>query len=534
MKAQKNGIPPGSHNIDELFSSALGKLRKQPSPAIWENIAGKLPPSSLPTRGLTNGINKWLFIGLAGVFITAIVLLSRNRPSETQKLITVPTFLHKLTDSSDLQVKANLTNTKKGKNTIAESSQLQKTPVTPIQSNDHLSLKNLHQNPVIGSANYQTAASNESLNQNTRIAVNVNKSIEVSDSLDIMIVEPSAIPGSSAGVTPELTKKLNYTNSEKHETLKGSNDSASNPSIVSEKPGSNGTQGQSAHQKEDALKVGTLTPIPNTPIPDVATRLSFSMELYAEPVISRQLLKARSSDAGALLDYRKRNENSFSGTNWGFEGRITRKKLFAQTGVRYSVVGSNANYPFSTTLLDSTRSHFEVNIQNKWVYNTVWIWTENSGVIYYVPAQDSNMIQQIDSTWKLLIDTTYNKRNEKSQLRFRYVEIPLLIGYQFGKRRLETEFSGGIALGFLSGKKGNIINTDLKALIPASQEHIPFNKPLLSLLLRIGCSYRLNENWRIFTRSAFRYTPQSAFGSEYPLYQRNYSIGLQFGIKYSF
>jgi hypothetical protein len=256
--------------------------------------------------------------------------------------------------------------------------------------------------------------------------------------------------------------------------------------------------------------------------------------LYIEPTLTGQLLKARSSDADALLEYRKRNENPSSGINWGLEGRISRKKLFVQTGIRYSVLGANADYPFSTTLLDSSRSHFEVNIQNKWEYHTYWVWTENSGVVYYIPAQDSTLIQTYDSAWISLTDTSYFKRNEKSQLRYRYVEIPLLIGYQFGKGKLKTEFSGGVAVGFLSGMEGNIVTSDLSSTIPASTDNFPYNKPLLNLLLRIGCSYNLNENWSIFTRSAFRYTPQSAFGTGYPLFQRNYSVGLQFGIKYSF
>jgi hypothetical protein len=534
MKAQKDGGPPGSHNIDELFSSTLGKLRKQPSPAVWENIAGNLPPSSLSTRGLTNGINKWLFIGLAGAVITAAVLLFLNRPSETQKSTSVPTFLHKQHDSIDSKVKADHTVNKNGKNAIAESSPLHSVPVIPVQSNEHSSHSNPWHTPVTKEIKDQTTTSNENLNRNTNTAVNVKKSTDVSDSSDIMMFEPATILRSSISVIPESTMKLNSPGPEKNKSLTTSYDSLINLSTFSEKPESAGSTAQSASQKKESLIASPPTPITNTTIQAKATSLAFSLEIYAEPVISGQLLKARSSDAGALLDYRKRNENSFSGTNWGFEGRISHKKLFAQTGIRYSVFGSNANYPFSTTLLDSTRSHFEVNIQNKWEYNTVWVWTENSGVIYYVPAQDSNLIQQIDSTWKLLIDTAYNKRNEKSQIRFRYMEIPFLIGYQLGKRKLETEFSGGFALGFLSGKKGDIINTDLNASIPANQVHIPFNKPLLSLLLRIGCSYHVNENWGIFTRSAFRYTPQSSFGSDYPLYQRNYSIGLQFGIKYSF
>lgn len=519
MKAQKDGRPPGSNKIDELFSSALGRIEKQPSPSVWKTITGKLHPSPIAPGGLTGGINKWFYIGLAGVAITSAILFFQFRKSETQKSVGI-SVLTTSPDSIISSTNNKITHTEVEQNLIPSSS-------IPHSSKADAGIPNTPVNYLI--------AQKEHISQNR-----INQSETESDNLEVI--------SESSGKMDESLSTNNISESRLSETLPASetassllNESSSAiPERISEKsdtidlPELADSSVPGTAIQEDFSTNNPAPPLPDIPKATNASPLSFNMELYIEPTLSGQLLKARSSDATALLDYRKRNENPSPGINWGLEGRISRKKLFVQTGIRYSVFGANADYPFSTTLLDSSRSHFEVNIQNKWEYHTYWVWTENSGVVYYIPAQDSNLVQMIDSTWKILIDTSYKKRSEKSQLRYRYVEIPLLLGYQFGKGKLKTEFSGGVAVGFLSGMKGNIVAADLNSTIPANTDNFPYNKPLLNLLLRIGCSYNLNENWSIFTRSAFRYTPQSAFGTGYPLYQRNYSVGLQFGIKYSF
>jgi hypothetical protein len=519
MKAQKDSSPPGSDKIDELFSSALGRIEKQPSPSVWKTISAKLPASPIAPGELVGGINKWFYLGLAGVIITSAILFFQFRISETQKSAGI-SFLAASPDSVISTDKNNITHTEVEQNLISLST-------LSHSSNVDADLPNI--------------SSNFTDTQHEHFDENLHNQTETESNDLFQIPVSSGIIADSSTISNTLESRTSETQNASESASTLLNESSTTiPERISDKSETNVLPGLSDSPvpktilQDDSTKIKPTPPPRKMPTAAVTTPLSFNLELYIEPTLTGQLLKARSSDGDALLEYRKRNENPSSVLNWGLEGRVFRKNLFVQTGIRYSVFGANADYPFSATLLDSSRSHFEVNIQNKWEYHTYWVWTENSGVVYYVPAQDSNLVQLIDSTWKLLIDTSYNKRSEKSQLRYRYVEIPLLLGYQVGKGKLKTEFSGGVAVGFLSGMKGNIVSADLNSTIPANTDNFPYNKPLLNLLLRIGCSYNLNENWSIFGRSAFRYTPQSAFGTEYPLYQRNYSVGLQFGIKYSF
>jgi hypothetical protein len=533
MKAQKNGRPPGSHNIDELFSSALGKLGKEPSPTVWKNITEQLHPLPFSPGGLIGSINKWFFIGLAGIAITIAVLFFQSRQSTIKQLANTSIVLPGVT--STVISPSKITDAAKSytKAIISERSEAYSATVHPVKPNEPKNIISAEQNPITIKTEKQTATQPDNVNQSTLRPI--DSELTTNKSSDFGIFESTMTTKSSNVEIPESTTTANISNA----GISQLENPASKKSILNN-PADIDTTGQSASTIPEAGQDGdTMKNIPTPQTPDIpnvedALPLTYSLELYAEPALTGQVLKARLSDANALLDYRRVSENSFLGMNWGLEGRVSRKKIFAQVGIRYSVFGLNADYPFTITNVDSSRSHYEVNIQNEWIQHTVWVWSQNSGVVYYIPARDSNLIQHIDSTWKSLIDTSINKRNEVSQNRFRYVEIPILIGYQFGSGKIVTELSGGIALGFLSKMKGNIIDYNLNATIPANEQNIPFNKPLLSLLLRLGCSYQLNNNYSVFTRSAFRYTPRSAFGTSYPLYQRYYSGGLQFGIRYTF
>jgi hypothetical protein len=521
MKVQKNGRPPGSHNIDELFSSKLDRLEKHPSPAVWENISGKLNHSPFSTGGLIGSANKWLLFGLAGVIITVAVLFFSNRHSKTQQFANTHIILPDVIDTTTSPAFVAGASKSHTKTIISEKPTLQSVVVHSERPYELTNLIHSKQNPASRKTKKKTAMLPASIDPGTeKSGIERFQSKMVVNATDLQIPEPKMTVKTSDSGANELPPPITDSISPRY---------AGN--II---PGLSDLPTQRIIPKSDSIKNNPTSLIPDTQKVLKASSLTIALEVYIEPSLTGQLLKARSSDAETLLDYRKRNENSFSGTNWGLEGRVSRKNLFLQMGIRYSAFGADAVYPFSSTLLDTSRSHFEVTSYNEWEHHTYWVWTENSGIVYYVPEHDSTLIQLYDSAWISLRDTSYNKRNEKSQLRYRYVEIPLLIGYQLGKGKLKTEFSGGIAVGFLSGMKGNIITSDLSSTIPASTDNFPYNKPLLNLLLRIGCSYNLNENWGIFTRSAFRYTPGSEFSANYPLYQRHYSIGLQFGLKYTF
>ena len=534
MKAQKDGKPQGSHNIDELFSSGLGKLTRQPSPAVWENITGQLPPPSSSSGGIAGSVNKWFFIGLAGVTITAAILFFQSRNSGTSRLTKAHALLPVSTDTIVSSVTDIPSSKNPGQTVISENHALHSAPEKPVQPGLLENMANPEQNTDQVITKEQIITLPENANQNTLSPESSSEFTITPQSPDVGISKTIMTPKTSDdGISSSTTTLETSDNGNRKSTAQISEIELNKP------PGNNTPRLTSLLTPgtvpiKDTLLNSQLPPLSSTQNVTEKQLMAFSLELYTEPVLSNQMLKAKSSDASALLDYRKRNETSFIGIDWGLEGRISKKNLFVQTGIRYSVLGMNANYPFLSSLLDSSRSHFNINIRNTWEYSTYWVWTQKSGIIYYVPVLDSNLIQHYDSTWISLIDTSYNKWKEKSQLRYRYVEIPLLVGYQYGKGKLETEVSGGVALGFVSEMKGNIISTDLNAAIPANHQNIPFNKPLFSLLLRIGCSYHLNQNLSVFTRPAFRYTPRSAFGTGYPLYQRNYSLGVQFGIKLEF
>jgi hypothetical protein len=505
MKAQKNGKPQGSHNIDELFSNALSKLGKQPSPSVWDNIVRQLGPAPVSPGNFIGGISKWFFIGFTGVAITAAVLFYQSRHSTSSRLLRPASGLPGIHDSS--------------------------VSISKVTRTAPIAAQLLHSGNRISNSPYKRPELPGDPGSNTRPQYNPVKEIKEKPAL---YSEGNFIQNNG-----------NFENVSELELVAQSSDVGMNntvafaPGIQLNSTGVNDTlQLKAIPAADSGIRNETSSNIP-APLPSLentgsTTKLEFTLELYTEPSYTGQKLGSRTPNSDAYFNYRKENENSFLGINWGLEGRVARKNIFAQSGIRSAVFGSNASYPFSSTTVDTSRSHLEIKLNYQWIFDTTWVWIQDSNILIQVPVLDSSLLIRYDSAWISLSDTSYSKRNDKSQLRYRYVEIPLLVGYRFGKGKLETQFSGGVALGFLSGIKGNIATSDFSSTMPANRQNIPFNRPLLSLLLRIGCTYQLNHNFGIFSRAAFRYTPRPVFGTSYPLYQRYYSAGLQFGIRFRF
>ena len=125
--------------------------------------------------------------------------------------------------------------------------------------------------------------------------------------------------------------------------------------------------------------------------------------------------------------------------------------------------------------------------------------------------------------------------NEKSDNRYKYIEIPILVGKRFYIKKLSIDVVSGLSIGYLISAKGKFLNIYDHEVLDISKGNSPFNEMFVyNFLLRLNCSYPLNERIRAMVAPSFKYNLNSILNKNYPVSQKYYSAGLNFGLIYNF
>lgn len=125
-------------------------------------------------------------------------------------------------------------------------------------------------------------------------------------------------------------------------------------------------------------------------------------------------------------------------------------------------------------------------------------------------------------------------KNNNGQVSWRYIEIPVMVGYRFGKGRIKPWVQTGISFGIPYGTStSRYISPSGEGL--QSQEEFRLSSPSLqyNYLLQLGTDYYLGSRWsvRINVFGSYQLNPAYQFlGTE----QRYYRLGGTLGISYIF
>lgn len=204
---------------------------------------------------------------------------------------------------------------------------------------------------------------------------------------------------------------------------------------------------------------------------------------------------------------------------------ILNNNLIFQSGINYSVFGEKVHYDFSETNYDSIGYNVKIENGFKWEYTY-----DSSGIII-----DSLPRQYVDTTFITLFDTSELNINEKSDNRYKYIEIPILFGKRFYIKKLSIDVVSGLNLGYFISAKGKFLSIYNHEILDISKGNSPFNEMFVyNFLLRLNCSYPLSERIRVSVAPSFKYNLNSMLNKNYPVSQKYYSAGLNFGLIYNF
>jgi len=268
-----------------------------------------------------------------------------------------------------------------------------------------------------------------------------------------------------------------------------------------------------SHVNTDGSSIEELmTDSATFPYHDIRKKVRFAVSFYAAPAYSVSSLSAANAYTD-YLDYRNKHETGALSWSAGANIQVNIKNWYIQTGLSYSTYSDQRNYSYSFQSLDSINSYFN--------NDTTWGWA------YDPPDFGKPIVLSIDSSFVPI----YNEINEGLNT-WKYIEIPLLVGYSIHANRFSFDIGTGFSYGFFLEATGNVpdlaeenLFTDLSGI------EGQMNKHQINYILRLGLSYHITPQWSLIMKPYYKQNLQSVFNNNYPIDQRFKSVGIQLGLK---
>jgi len=132
-------------------------------------------------------------------------------------------------------------------------------------------------------------------------------------------------------------------------------------------------------------------------------------------------------------------------------------------------------------------------------------------------------------------DSLYHSSYEFTRNNYRYLQIPLLIGYKMYYNRFSLTIRSGAGLGILNYKKepGTPFNKKDAQLLSIEQHTPSLTKTYWQFLFSVGGGYQFTDNISIAVEPTFKYY-LSPFYEQKDFKRYPYSIGVKTGIYFRF
>ncbi|MDD5569952.1 MAG: outer membrane beta-barrel protein [Bacteroidales bacterium] len=263
-------------------------------------------------------------------------------------------------------------------------------------------------------------------------------------------------------------------------------------------------------------KDSTITetkPEETKPVQKTNGRNNFSLELTASPIIHIDKFSTNDNNLINYIANRKTSEKPQLSYSFGAEAKYNINNFYLKSGIAFFQLNKKSNYSYSKTtvtidsvaVVDSLHYIGWDSLAGKPIYDTVW------------------------KNIKTITDKT-NTIYEKYKNSLKYIEIPLLIGYEFGKNKFTFRVTAGTSIAFYLSSKGKVISTDLKEVVDFNKSNFPFRNNFFNFICRVGLCYKLNDKISIVAEPSFKCPFSSIFKDSFGIKQKIYSFGLNAGV----
>jgi hypothetical protein len=124
-------------------------------------------------------------------------------------------------------------------------------------------------------------------------------------------------------------------------------------------------------------------------------------------------------------------------------------------------------------------------------------------------------------------------RTRSSNNKYSSLDIPVILGYEWGNDNFRTSINGGVILNLQSWQKGEMLDTSYQAVaFDKSGSQVFKHNVGLSLYGGVSFLKRLGERMEVFAEPYFRYSLSNMTNSNSPFNQKINIAGINLGIRY--
>jgi hypothetical protein len=495
------------HHIDQLFEQSLGNLKVEPSAMSWQKVAQNLD-HSLFVSSKRRSLIKWATIA-AAVVTVAIYLFIRScsfdgaaaRYQITERLtIATSTPINKIA-KSDLASNKNLkflaiSSPKKSDNVKTSTSNNRSDqqiaaifiskPLEFDKDNSNLaSINQIQKDPQI---NILTAA----IENNPSEIINLNIITQDNPTEDILLHEE---PVNNVTNENQIVKST-LSEDSKSEILKtDSVFSPLKPSIASSTSGKRLVTGLNAE-----VLIGPAVTFSNVS----------QKAIYESPLLNAHL--GKTTPTGELtvnLKYRVSN-------------------YYLAAGIQVSDFNQTFDFNQYNEMHDTSGGYMSWNLNRFWTYDTIGFYDDpfNPGLVYAVLLPTYH-IDTLSSQWNSRDEIYFTQTSQNSTNKYRYIEIPITIGYVYNIKKATLYAGGGLGFGKMINTTGKYIsNNQITEIEPNSN---PFLNNNLNYILNIGAGYSLSNRFNILLQANYKANITSIYKPEFGDIKYT-NLGIQLGL----
>ncbi len=198
---------------------------------------------------------------------------------------------------------------------------------------------------------------------------------------------------------------------------------------------------------------------------------------------------------------------------------------FLQSGLAYSNFGDIYSLSQENVLHDTSGGFYSYNINTYYTYDTL-SWEDDplqSGVL--VPVLSSSLhTDTVITNWNSTDSISYENEFANAETRYRYIEIPLMLGYQLLHNNWSFLISAGGSYGFKVADEA--VYTSNNKLSGLDEVSSPYSSSNINGIISLGITYSVNNKISLILQPTYK-TNLTGFSTNYTRY---HSLSLRCGI----
>lgn len=492
-----------TNKIDNLFEGSLSGMKVAPPSASWGNISSSIAASGAATPvSRRKKIITWFGISasVAALIIGLFYIRSCNQDAVFNTTELAQTNEH--THSSNIESKESKTPDQ----TIVDDLQEKPSPTEQTQTVSTQDSESIENTQIVNAQKSSTTHLKEKIQQikvrnipkqswNNNSKTESKKEIEKAKQENLS----SHIANSEEKLVPSQTKQEASTEEKVNEYL--SVDTYNSNDI---------TTAIEEHEQQEAIDTTTYALTPMYPfkakeldahisdslnvsnVPNFTTGFryatGFSVHLYGGP----SYIINQSSQARPYIEngYTKDIDKNTSDYNFGLGLRYHLNSFFVHSGVQLSSFGEKTKYSWNRRHIQHLGFDSVANISVDYTYSPIDFYVLPSGdsVTVFESIADTNYVYSKQS-----IDSAYNAEyQQKATNQYRFIEIPVMVGYQMEFKRVSIDFSAGLGFAIPYGASGYVLANG--ALQPIQDNTKAYQHAFVNLLVGAGVHYRISNS----------------------------------------